>query len=211
MGQQDIITNAALRGNIVTDQKAGQILAYPSTSGSGYPNVMLGNFVGPGGVPSPDIVYNGGGMRVAKPGFDVRTASDDQLIFNSDRNVLKVIKSGVASINLVNTGGIVAAGTQFCVVPTGLDFIPAFLTYQYVETASTSAYFQIPYQQLTNVTIGAGTYGAVSLSIIASIDGPPFNELYFTIRHYSNFDYGSNTTLRFKYFLLQETANTADA
>jgi len=39
------------------------------------------------------------GIKVAKPGYDVRTAEDSQLIFSSAYNTLKVVASGTISVN----------------------------------------------------------------------------------------------------------------
>lgn len=40
------------------------------------------------------------GLKVAQEGVDVLTASDDQLIFNSEQNVFKIVESGTLSVTL---------------------------------------------------------------------------------------------------------------
>lgn len=73
------------------------------------------------------------GLKVSKPGFDVFTATDDDLIFNSDQNSFKIVS--IVDITIpefttltvpVNQVGYDTAETS---VAHGLSSIPAFLAF----------------------------------------------------------------------------------
>lgn len=63
------------------------------------------------------------GLKVSKPGHDVYTATDAQLIFNSDQNVFKI----VASVTLSITG--LATSNNSVTYAHGLGYKPAIVAY----------------------------------------------------------------------------------
>lgn len=66
------------------------------------------------------------GFYVAKTGIDVRTATDDQLIFNSQNDTLKVVKSGTADVTVMSSDFLT---TKTTIIPHNLGFTPASLCY----------------------------------------------------------------------------------
>jgi len=73
------------------------------------------------------------GFKVSPEGVDVYTATDDQLIFNSNQNVFKIVGTGVGAF-LTKTitgpaGGGWVTGHADTSIAHGLSFIPAYLTY----------------------------------------------------------------------------------
>jgi len=69
------------------------------------------------------------GIKISKPGIDVKTASDKQLIYSSKFDTLKIKKTGTLTINLptesfdYNTGQI----RREVVTPHGFNDIPFFI------------------------------------------------------------------------------------
>lgn len=69
------------------------------------------------------------GLKISKPGVDVTTATNDQLIFNSSQNVFKVRQSGTYNFVVPDgSGGYIAHYT----IPHGLSYVPAVLGYALV-------------------------------------------------------------------------------
>lgn len=64
------------------------------------------------------------GLFVSQPGVDVTMANADQLIFNSEQDVFKIIKSGSAVIPACDIGN-----TTSVTIDHNLGFAPAFLAY----------------------------------------------------------------------------------
>lgn len=62
-------------------------------------------------------------VKVAKPGFDANSATDDQLIFNSGQDVFKIVEKGSSSIPsfTVGTG---QTRVSLVTIPHGLSFTP---------------------------------------------------------------------------------------
>lgn len=188
----------------MTDSKNGQILSYPVASGTGIPNVMAGNFIAPGGVSSPGP--GKGGFRVAKPGFDVRTATPDQLIFNSDQNVFKIVKTDSSpdptySVPFISgqysTGSGVISKAHGLLKPDGTGYTPAIIAY--IQESSTK-YLAMPYSQFN----GIGN-AAQWLKITADVDDT--NVYIRTSVLCYNQGASAGGSFLIKYYLLQETAN----
>lgn len=73
------------------------------------------------------------GLKVSKNGYDINTASVQNQIFNSTYNSLKIIAEGQVTISVPSSGS--AATTT---VAHGLSYIPGFLAYAQLSTASES-------------------------------------------------------------------------
>lgn len=139
-------------------------------------------------------------VRIAKDGFDQSTATNDQLIFNSDQNVFKIVASGnatLASASINTAGANYASGTsQTASIPHGLSYTPAILAYW--ATANT-------YSALPRTVQGANTSAGYAIYYIsASVDS---TNVLFSV---APFGYNISDTfpaLTLKYYLLQETAN----
>lgn len=68
-------------------------------------------------------------LKVAKEGYDASNASNDQLVFNSDQNIFKIVDSGTATIPGFTIGISDTSGTSSVDVMHNLGFPPAFLAY----------------------------------------------------------------------------------
>lgn len=137
MGQSDPNTQTSLDGRILIDWENGQLLFYPTASGSGAPNVMAGNFIAPGGVPSPGI--GTGGFRVAPIGVDVRTATPSQLLMNSDDDLFKIVATDIVTVSGVTidtaVGGTASATVE---VPYDTDLGKPLVVASLIQGATTS-------------------------------------------------------------------------
>jgi hypothetical protein len=115
----------------------------PNDTGYGFllydgDNVAIACYITPDGTPV---------LKVAKDGYDALTATDDQLIFNSQQNVFKIAKilTGDIAIDFAARGAAGVAGgfsensTNSLVLLHGLTYIPSILVYGY----DTSQYIPI--------------------------------------------------------------------
>lgn len=148
-------------------------------------------------------------IKLSQSGFDVATATDDQLIWSSDFNMFKIVQSGTAVIPALTgvTGtGVLATVNAF----HNLGHAPSFLAY---GTDFNNNIQQLPfwYNQL--------------FTLIPSIDATlmtPYGYVYAISKVdrivFNLAAYGSNSTLdgpfssneiNIKYYLLQETAGTS--
>lgn len=75
-------------------------------------------------------------FKVAKPGFNAITATNDQLIFNSSQNMFKIVKAGTITV-------VVSGGTGTTVVPHGLGYASAYDAY--LTGLAGGAIFKMPY------------------------------------------------------------------
>lgn len=139
------------------------------------------------------------GPYLSQPGFDVKDASDDQLIINAGQNVFKIVHSGTLS----NTK---PANSLFNTVTYshGLGFTPAIVAYMF----DGSVYFGLPY--ITSFLSGTGaglinesdSYSVSSTLVSFGIHTPDLSWASTT-----NPQYSSSVTRTMKFYLLQETAN----
>lgn len=107
--------------------------------GNGLPVAQLGSFVN--GLSGFKILDTNGigvaflgrdssgstSIKVADSGIDVTTASNDQLIFNSNQNVYKIVKTMTVTVTITYNA---SSGTNaISTTPHGLSFTPAYLAY----------------------------------------------------------------------------------
>lgn len=146
-------------------------------------------------------------VKVAKPGFDANSATDDQLIFNSNQNILKIITSNIVTIPAKN----VSAGsfaTDFITIPHGLPEPPlvqssARVTMFFLDSSlnvyDISGYTPLPY---------VATYPPQQIrdySILTSVDE---DNIYFGAFYSTEAGFSYNfPAIPIKYYILQETAN----
>lgn len=133
-------------------------------------------------------------LRIAKTGIDAVTATNDQLIFNSDNNIFKVVTSNTATLSY---DGVV---TTFLTIPHGLSTIPIVQAYvQFPNDANFSPmggqYVPMPVYQLRT--------GLPAVQCIQSADA---TNIYFRV-HDTAAGIGSPEVYNFRYYILQETAN----
>lgn len=117
-------------------------------------------------------------IRIAKEGIDVVDATDDQLIFNSAQNVLKIVKTGTTTIPA--SGSTLASVT----VTHSLGFSPGVMAYLVLDVDQ-----YIPLN-----------YSANGFSIYSLITPT-------TVRFLESSVSPITLPIDIKYYLLQETAN----
>lgn len=86
------------------------------------------------------------GLKVSQPGFDVTTAANNELVFNSDFNVPKIVTSGVATLDAI-------AGTSvvYALDISGLELTEApMLLVMAKRPGSPNTYYSMPYS--VNIT-----------------------------------------------------------
>lgn len=147
------------------------------------------------------------GLKVAEDGVDVLTAADSQLIFNSEQNVFKIVKSGTATLTPSNTGS-----PLYTVANGGYT-----LTVNFDDIGGTPgvvAFFQYPYS-LTSGSYTIFTTNKQSMPYLGVLStGTPIGQFFYevtssTIKFYYNqftsIDFGVTPNIVFSYFILQET------
>lgn len=132
-------------------------------------------------------------LKVAQSGYDARTATNSQLVFNSNQDILKVVLSGTITVSITAGGGAVAT-----VVAHGLSNIPMAIVYWSGSPSfwgSGNTWYPTPY---------GWYYSSTNY----------FDTQYWVDSTYIHFqvEAGSATgaatgTYTFKYRLLQESAN----
>jgi len=69
------------------------------------------------------------GLKVSPAEVDVYTATDDQLIFNSGQNVLKIVQTGTATIPSTTIPSTTTNGTSSVIITHNLGFKPVVIAY----------------------------------------------------------------------------------
>jgi len=193
MGAQDINTDSSLSGQVLIDQKNGQILFFPTEAGSDKPLIMAGNFVG------RDGKTTGAGLKVAKAGIDVRDATNEQLIFNSNQNVFKVVSSSTASNTPPN---LAQDGNNTLTIAHNLGYIPAATAYLNGTGSPylvSNRYYPLPLA--IPIKIGSTYYPGLIYEFMVDI-----NNIYLSVTNQSALNPVTIGTNNWKYYLLQETA-----
>ena len=143
-------------------------------------------------------------IKISQAGSDASTASDDNLIFNSNYNMFKIIRSGTATLSVptpFNSGA-----TLTVTIPHGQTTVPGFMVWATLPNTGNipSAFpvsrgFPIPFTSF--LTSG----GAPVLLLYPSIDS---SNLYIDYKNISASNLiNLDGTYSFKYFIFQETAN----
>jgi len=68
------------------------------------------------------------GLKISKDGVDVKTATDDQLVFTTKYSMLKIAKVGTLTFNFT-TNYAETNNYTLGTVAHGFDYTPAFITY----------------------------------------------------------------------------------
>jgi len=148
------------------------------------------------------------GFKVAEDGTDVLTATDDQLLFNSEQNTFKIVQSGVQEISYsmgaVTAGNYINAIIGSATINHNLGYKPALLVYS--NTALDANYW------------APVSYGSVDYPVsLSSVNGTfwhnvKVDETRLTLSYVATFYVSSGSfgpysgTLSYRYYLLQETA-----
>lgn len=143
-------------------------------------------------------------MKVSKPTKEVIGADDDDLIFNSNQNVFKIVKAGVETVTTPTP--LVANTTYSKTYSHGLGYVPAFLGYvtlpastNVVTGYSGTNIMTTPY----SLQISVGTQDRPVVALIRA----DINNLYFEVINYQSTGItDANGNWVFRYYLLQESA-----
>lgn len=147
------------------------------------------------------------GLKVSQTSFDVYTAGNDDLAFNSGQNVFKIVATYASTLPTTNADNGGAAGTGTSTVTEeithNLGYVPAILSY---ISFSGMEYVQLPITHGIALSGATGGFGTVRYDIAVDT-----TKIYLTTK--IDFWAGSaKTTPDFggysaKIYLLQETAN----
>ena len=132
------------------------------------------------------------GIKISKPGFDVRTASDKDLVFSSKFDTFKVSVSG--------TGSFTADGTlQIAEIAHSLGYVPAFFVFSEVHAGfgepSTGDFYMLPHSP--PFSIGGSL---VTDTLITSIDS---TKLYIRM---GSLVVASTKVINYKYVIFHNPA-----
>lgn len=136
-------------------------------------------------------------VKVAKPGYDANSATDDQLVFNSSQNVFKIVDSGTSdSFN-------VTSSTPFSItINHNLGYQPIVIAYVIGTTFGSATNTDVlPYYVLGSTSGVPGAFvitGAITYSV-------GNNSIAFTV--YNPGSISPGLTGNIKYYILQESAN----
>lgn len=157
-------------------------------------------FAGQDSTTTPATTY----VKIAKTGFDAKTATGSNLVFNSNQDILKVVLTGTAVINVPSSTNDFA---QLTTINHNLGFKPAVLAYMLPPVTYATG--------INNVPLPFFDYTLFDSSNAANIRGWHINGLgditsisetivTFRLAFVNNFSsYIGNWT--FKYYLLQES------
>jgi len=143
------------------------------------------------------------GLKVSKAGFDVNTATADQLIFNSSQNTFKIVSKGTATISSFVVGSPGAtnftSGETTTTVAHGLSYTPAILAFLGDVGTNNS----LPYSYA--LSTGGGGKSVAWTNVGVAIDS---TNIYFRSSVMLTGAFGfTSSAFNVVYYLLQETAN----
>lgn len=159
---------------------------------TGVDRVLIGRY--------PDGTY---GVKVSKPGKDVKDAQDGDLYFNSNQNTLKIVKTGTITTNTYPINGVAgqwknsnSSSPQF--VAHNLGYVPIVLGFY--DVSGLGQYSLMPDTQITAGSTSSVLFQTVSLMA---------NDTNLYVRDLTR-TFGAETGTGgghvIKYYLLQETA-----
>lgn len=90
------------------------------------------------------------GLKVSQPGKDVYTADDDELVFNSNQNMFKIVSTGTLTVTTPNPmidGGIYTASVAHnqSNVPAFMGFVTPQSNITSIEGSAGNSIFSLPY------------------------------------------------------------------
>ncbi len=150
------------------------------------------------------------GLKVAQPGIDVTTATDSQLIFNSQQNVFKIVKTATLSVTTTAVA-VGSSGSDSVSYTHNLGYTPAFVYYlDYTGPFSSAIYDPSSIGTFTGAS-GANQYAGFIDQINASVDNQNFTVTIYQSSVYWGANPGGNVnisqTFKFRFYLLQESAS----
>lgn len=144
-------------------------------------------------------------IKLSQPGIDVELAGDNELIWSSDFNLFKIVKTGTVSATLSSLG---ANSVQTTTVNHSLGIIPAFLCFAKMPSGAPSNYSPTGLVSLPTLWINQedSGYGALLLWVAARADE---SNLYIDLVNPSTGSITGPHVFSFRYYILRETAATS--
>lgn len=148
------------------------------------------------------------GFYVAQPGIDVRVATDEQLIFNSQNDIFKIVETGSGIIP-----GITTSTGEFnsILIPHNLGFVPIADVYVQMTFAFLIDNADVFVPSYTLLPVDNKFYLLEVPSINSTIQiysAVDINNLYIGWQYDTHGDSGVTfDPVPYKYYLRQETAN----
>lgn len=145
--------------------------------------------------------YGDTSLKIAQANTEVATASDSQLVFDSRRNLFKIITTATATFNV---SSLTSGSTSSSVVPHGLNTVPAVIAFVN-GTGSTyltaNKYYSVP----TTVPVAIGGKYEAGINYWFQVDS---TNITFNVSNYTSLspitDIG---TANFRYYVMIETAS----
>lgn len=124
------------------------------------PRVEFGKFANSSG--------SGYGLKVSKPGYNVQTATSDQLAFNSDQNVFKIVKKVTGSFNMPNTG---ARQQNQITITHDMGYVPLIqASVAFTANSETGAgTFLLPYQTIGQTAANPLMFSVANFVVIYNV------------------------------------------
>lgn len=141
-------------------------------------------------------------VRIAKPGFEAETTADENLIFNSDQNVLKVITSGSGALAAP------ASSTSYVDIPYPAGVVAGTrpIVLAFGRPSDASQYWGVDYWQPFPVTYYGLTSGKIVIDTYMHLQISTTGARIAITRATST-DPAAGGTWYYKYYILQETAS----
>jgi hypothetical protein len=134
---------------------------------------------------------NFNGLKVSKPGTDVEKATNDQLIFNSDQSVFKIVSTDTATVPAIATPG----NFSHVTVTHTLGYVPIVMAYALFSPTNV--------QPLPSIGVDITTGTVPVLYDVENVTATTF-QLWAT---FASTGVGSLPAVPVKYYLLQESAS----
>lgn len=143
-------------------------------------------------------------IKLSQPGFDVETATDNQLIWSSDFNLFKIVASGTGVAPAVTTtadGTNTYSGFNTNSYPHNLGYTPLIMAFVAV---SGTQYSLMPYSEVTSANDPGG--GIISEIFRITASSTNVEIFHYVVSHSSGIGAGTYSAANVKYYLLRETA-----
>lgn len=147
------------------------------------------------------------GIKVAQEGYDVRTATDDELVMSSGFNLFKIVQSGTTSITPPSPWSPGGAGKRRVTIAHNLGYKPANLVYVDNPVVVGVSDSGDGLGLLPNPLFLIGSYYTVIQSHAHVDTTNLYIDLIFLNQAGTNITGANAYTWNYRYYLLQETAN----
>lgn len=139
-------------------------------------------------------------IKLSQTGYDVATATDDQLIWSSDFNMLKIVKTGTLNVPAVSAPALGSQSIASAETNTGVLSPSPLASSSYILSGG----FAYPLPYLFTVATGAGAYSGIAQEFKAYTRVSAGNIIFgVTV---INTDIVSTTATTVKYYIFKETA-----